>query len=195
MPDLATETRNAFEFIEKLYFETSYLIKEVEGQLQEEEERFVIVRPSGYQVSAVHSDGLEPANVKSWLRKVVAVAFVPEAATSLVKGQTATPLDDRLRVLFLVISFFAEGLREPTAFFGVVRGLQSRRGPDSKLERLMWRFPALWQQMFVKPPTLDFEDGTRSMKGKFKKLGLYSLTDSEEVRKKVVAPMLSMYRA
>ena len=194
MSDLATETRNAFEFIEKLYFETSYLIKEVEGLLQEEEERFVIVRPSGYQVSAVHSDGLEPSYVRSWLRKVVAVAFVPEAATSLVKGQTITPLNDELRVLFLVIPFFADGLREPTAFFGSVRSIKSRGGPDSKLERLMWRFPALWQKMFVKPPTLDFEEGTRSMKGKFKKLGLYSLTDSEEVRKKLVAPMLALYR-
>ena len=38
--ELIAQTRLAFEFIQKLYFEISYLIKEMEGLLAEEEEEF-----------------------------------------------------------------------------------------------------------------------------------------------------------
>ena len=71
MSDLVEQTRNAFEFIDKLFLETSYLIKEVEGQLQLMPEEFVILRPSGYGVTSLTSTGLEAQNVKLWVRKRV----------------------------------------------------------------------------------------------------------------------------
>jgi len=40
--ELITQTQLAFDFIQKLYFEVSYLIKEVEGQLAQEEEGFML---------------------------------------------------------------------------------------------------------------------------------------------------------
>ena len=45
--NLIRQTKNAFEYIQKLYLESSYLIKEMEGLLKEEEENFIIGRPSG----------------------------------------------------------------------------------------------------------------------------------------------------
>ena len=38
--ELETSWRHAFDFVQKFYRETSYLIKEVEGQLAKEPEEF-----------------------------------------------------------------------------------------------------------------------------------------------------------
>ena len=49
--EVATQIKNAFDFIQKLYNESSYLIKEIEGQLGESDLRFQILRPSGYGIT------------------------------------------------------------------------------------------------------------------------------------------------
>ena len=58
--DIVMQTKNAFDFVQKLFFEVSYLIKEIEGMVQQETEEFVIVKPSGYHVTTRTSTGLEP---------------------------------------------------------------------------------------------------------------------------------------
>lgn len=45
--NLIQQTKNAFDFIEKVYYEISYLIKEIEGILQQEDEEFTILKVSG----------------------------------------------------------------------------------------------------------------------------------------------------
>ena len=45
--EIVQQTKLAFDFIQKLYFEVSYLIKEIEGLFAEEEEGFILCRPSG----------------------------------------------------------------------------------------------------------------------------------------------------
>lgn len=42
---LAEQTKNSFDFVPKLYFEISYLMKETEAQLHEESDEFVIGNP------------------------------------------------------------------------------------------------------------------------------------------------------
>ena len=76
--ELAIQTRNAFDFVQKLYFEISYLIKEVEGLLQQQDDNFVILRSGGYSVTNRTSSGLEPMNVELWLSKTFTVFFCPE---------------------------------------------------------------------------------------------------------------------
>ena len=49
---LVEQTNLVFDFLQKLYLEVSYLIKEIEGILYGEEEKFIIGRPSGYSISA-----------------------------------------------------------------------------------------------------------------------------------------------
>jgi hypothetical protein len=194
MSDLADQTRNAFEFIEKLFLETSYLIKEVEGQLQQMPEGFVILRPSGYQVSALHSVGLEATNLKWWLRKVVAVGFVEETATKLQRGQTVTSFASDRKVLFLTIVFSADRLQAPTAFFGRLTQIENKNKQYTKFEHLMWEFPGSWETIFNTPPNISYDDGYCSFSGEFKKLKLYSLKTNEDVRKKLVEPMVKLYR-
>src|SRR5665647_634698 len=102
--NLEMQTRNALNFVQKLYFEISYLIKEIEGLLlHTEDEEFVIVRPSGYAVTSGKSTGLEPANVEWWLSKAFTVFFVPDKDTKLQSGTTTTPFHNHLRILLLDI--------------------------------------------------------------------------------------------
>ena len=74
--EIKMQIKNAFDFIQKLYNESSYLIKEIEGQLAESEYRFQILRPSGYSISARSSSGLEQTNVNLWPLRKFAVGFV-----------------------------------------------------------------------------------------------------------------------
>ena len=67
--EIIEQTNLAFDFIEKLYLESSYLIKEIAGILNEEEEKFVIGKSGGSGISSMSSRGLETNNVKSWLLK------------------------------------------------------------------------------------------------------------------------------
>ncbi|GFP32571.1 hypothetical protein HKBW3S42_00875 [Candidatus Hakubella thermalkaliphila] len=101
--EILRQTALAFDFIQKLYLEVSYLIKEIEGTLQEEDEKFVIGRPAGYGISARSSTGLESNNVSLWLLKKFAVFFVSEEKTKLERGQTITELHKDLKVLYLRI--------------------------------------------------------------------------------------------
>ena len=65
--EVAEQIKNAFEFIQKLYYESSYLIKEIEGQLSESEYEFQIVKPNGYQISTRNSTGLETNFINWWM--------------------------------------------------------------------------------------------------------------------------------
>ena len=95
------QTNLAFDFIQKLNLEVSYLIKEVEAMLSEEEERFIIGKPSGYGITSRGSTGLETTNVSLWLLRRFAVCFIPEGETKIQNGQTVTELHDNLRILYL----------------------------------------------------------------------------------------------
>ena len=81
--ETAKQIKNAFEFIQKLFNESSYLIKEIEGQLAENEHRFQILKTSGYAISGRSSNGLEANNVIFWLLRKFGVAFVEETKTEL----------------------------------------------------------------------------------------------------------------
>ena len=79
--EIIEQTILAFDLIQKLYLEVSYLIKEVEGLLGEEEENFQIGRIGGYAVTAPSSLGLEVNNVNQWLMRKMAVSFIAKKYT------------------------------------------------------------------------------------------------------------------
>ena len=118
--EIIKQTKLAFEFLQKLYFEVSYLIKEVEGLLAEEDETFIIGRPSGYSISYRSSTGLEPKNVDLWLMRTAAVFFVPEVDTESGRGQTHTPLEPEIKVLYLRIVLDDDEIDQPYVQFGVM---------------------------------------------------------------------------
>jgi len=192
--DLEQQTRNALGFVQKLYFEISYLIKEVEGMLHSEEEKFVIGKPSGYQVTSGKSTGLEPANVEAWLSKAFTVFFVPAKETKLQSGMTNTPFHDHLKVLLLDIELEGKINKTPRIMAGVLYDIRSKRDKLNKFEHMMSEFIYSRDKVFASAPDLSYEDSYLSMKGHLFDLPLFSLQTSEDISHKIVGPMLAYYR-
>jgi hypothetical protein len=191
--DITNQIRNAFDFIQKLYNESSYLIKEIEGQLGETEYRFQMLRPSGYSISARSSTGLEPNNVNLWLLRKFAVAFVEETNTEIQKGQNFTEINDNLRVLYFRIILDDKNQVEPQLFFGVFYEIKQFKDWVKKFENLMGNFEYVDSKLFAKFPNIDYEDNTFKIKGKFKKVDLLDINSSSELIEKVINPAIKLY--
>jgi hypothetical protein len=193
--DIAAQTKAAFDFIEKLYLETSYLVKEIEGLLYEEEERFVIGRPSGYHVSFRMSSGLETNNVKLWSPKKFGVFFVPEEETKLKGGQTFTPMRDDLKLIYLRVLFNNSKEKVPTIFSGVLYDIWKKRSDKiNKFEYLMGPIQYKDDRIFANGKTVAYEDTSLRLKGTFLKNDLFDMTDSQALVDKIVKPTLDLYR-
>ena len=192
---LEEQTKNAFDFIQKLYFEISYLIKEVEGLLQREDERFVIGRPSGYGITAIKSTGLDPSNVDLWLYKSLTVFFCPESETELVKGQTVTQLHDKLKLLILDIDLTGKKNSHPRIIAGCIHDIVDIRKNMSKFENGMSEFAYYHDKIFSTLPKVDYKDSYISFKGTTFEVPLFSVNKSDDIIKKIIEPMLNLYRS
>ncbi len=192
--DIIKQTKNAFDFIQKLFLEVSYLIKEIEGMVQEEEEKFKIARPTGYSVSTRTSTGLEPINVENWLPKVFVVFFAPEEKMKIYQGQSITKLEKDLKVLLIYIEIMDRELPQPKISYGIIYDIKSKRSQWHKFEYMMGRFTYNGKKIFKNIPEVDYEDAYCSFKGKFKRINLFSIENSNDIRKKIVEPMLKLYR-
>ncbi len=192
--DIIKQTKNAFDFVQKLFFEVSYLIKEIEGMVQEEEEKFIITRPSGYHVSTRTSTGLEPIYVENWLPKVFAVSFVPEEMTKIQAGQSITKLEENPKLLLLYIEVIGREITQPKITFGTVYNIKSKRKQYYKFEHFMTSFIYSGKKIFQNISNIDYEDNYFSFKGKFKQINLFSIENSNDIRKKIVEPIIKLYR-
>lgn len=194
--EIIRQTALAFDFIQKLYLEVSYLIKEIEGTLQEEEEKFIIGRPAGYGISARSSTGLESNNVNLWLLKKFAVFFVPEERTKLERGQTITELSKDLKVLYLRIVLNDKNIDEPTIYSGVLYNIQKKPQAKwvSKFESIMGHIEYNDDKIFKKPQEIDYEDVYVRFQGELIKNNLYDINDSQILYDKIIKPSLELYR-
>jgi hypothetical protein len=173
-----------------LYFEVSYLIKEVEGLLQEE--GFTMLRPSGYQVTTRNSTGLEPLYVEMWLPKSMNVAFSHSQGTSMRSGQSVTPFADDLKILLLRVELQGKGLKEPTVRFACLDRTRKKK-EQKKFEQLMAEFAYYGAKMFSEDGQLSYENAYCSLSGRYKSVPLFSIQDSAAVAERIVKPMLKLY--
>ena len=186
----------AFDFIEKLNLEVSYLIKEVERMLSEEEERFVIGKPSGYGISTRSSTGLEPNNVSLWALRRFAVCFIPDSATTVRNGQTVTELHDKLRILYMRFVLNGKNTAEPTVYSGVLHDIKSgtKAKSNRKFENFMGHFEYIRNTLFNDPEKIRYKDATVALRGKLTSVSLFDVNDSDAIRTKIVEPSLELYR-
>ena len=192
--DTANQIRNAFDFIQKLYNESSYLIKEIEGQLAENEHRFQLLRTSGYAISSRSSSGLEPNNVNFWLLRRFGVAFVDEINTELIKGQNVTEINDNLKVLYFRVILDDKNESEPQLIYGVFHNIKAFKDKwIKKFENLMGNFEYVDNKLFSQIPDIDYEDGTFKLRGKFKKVNLLDINSSDELIEKVINPAIEIF--
>jgi hypothetical protein len=190
--DLIAQTKNACDFIQKLYFEISYLIKEIEGMLQEEE--LVIGRPSGYGVSTRSSTGLEPNNVENWLPRSFTVFFCQKDLSKMYQGTTTTKIQDYLKVLIIHIELFDKEIKNPKITYALITDIVSKKPKWEKFEYLLSRFAYNGKKIFSNGPNIKYEDGYCTFRGKFYTENLFSINSSDELKKKIVDPMLELYR-
>lgn len=191
--EIAKQIKNAFEFIQKLFNESSYLIKEIEGQLAENEHRFQILKTSGYAISGRSSNGLEANNVIFWLLRKFGVAFVEEANTELKKGQNFTEINKDLKVIYIRIVLDDKNESAPQLIFGVFYEIEKHKDWIKKYENLMGQFEYVDNKMFAKFPNVDYEDSNFKIKGKFKKVNLLDINSSDELIEKVINPVIKIY--
>lgn len=200
MPDkkeIIEQTRLAFDFLQRLYIEASYLIKEIEGILKEEEEKFIIGRPAGYSISARSSTGLEANNVALWLLRKFAVFFVPENRTKQERGQTITTIDKTLKILYLRIVLNDNKLNEPAIYSGALFDMAIKQPGKwiKKFENAMGHLEYNDEKMFKVPEQIDYEDAYIKLRGEFIKNHLFDINDSQTIVKKIIKPSLELYRS
>ncbi len=194
--EIVEQTRLAFDFIQKLYLEVSYLVKEMEGLLGGEEEHFVIGRPSGYGITTRSSTGLEANNVLLWAPRNLAVFFVPEQNTRLTSGQTNTPVAKDTCVIYLRIILENKEIEEPVLVAGILHSFEkktSKKWPE-KVEQLMASIEYHDAQVFRSLDQIDYEDANVAFKGKLIQVNLFDLNTSQELATQVVAPVLAVFR-
>ena len=195
--EIVTQTQLAFEFIQKLYLEVSYLIKEIEGTLFEEKEKFSICRPGGYGVTARGSTGLESVFVNMWLMRKLAVAFIPEILIKMEKGQTHTEISKDLRVLYLRVVLDDTAIDQPKLYTGYFTNFEVNKAGErlrNRFENMMSHITYNDQKVFNNPRVVEYEDAYFKFDGKFIETNLYDIPDSKTLSEKVIIPTLALYR-
>jgi len=194
--EIIEQTNLAFDFIQKLYLEVSYLIKEIEGILREEEEKFIIGKPGGYSVTARSSTGLESINVNLWLLRKFAVFFVPEDKAERKGGQAITKIDENLKVLYLRILLNDRSVNEPTLYSGVLYNIHKKPKANwiLKFENMMGHFEYNDDKIFKDVAKIDYEDAYIKIEGELIKNNLFEINDSETILKKIIKPSIELYR-
>jgi len=187
----------AFDFIQKLFHEVSYLIKEVEGNLGRELEEFVIGKSSGYGIFAKSSLGLDPGGVDLWLRRKMSVFFVPKNVTKD-GSTTSTNINDDLKAIYLriVLDDDSSGF-EPVIYSGVIFNIKNTLGGTklSKFENYPYHFEINEQKIFRGKEKFHYEDNYIAFDSELKKVNLFDITDSDAIMREIVEPTLSLFRA
>jgi len=194
--EIVEQSSLAINFVEKLYLESSYLIKEIAGILNEEEEKFVIGKSGGSGISSMSSRGLEPNNVKLWLLKKFSVFFVPEEKTVIRGGTTITKIDKDLKVLYLRVVLNDKNVKEPTVYSGVLYNIEKKLENKfiSKFEHVMTNLEYNGNKVFKDIQKINYENIYIKIKGELIKNNLFEITNSETIVKKIIKPSLELYR-
>ncbi len=194
--EVVHQTQLAFDFLQRLYHESSYLIKEIEGQLAEEEEKFVIGKPGGYQITTRTSEGLDSTNVTRWPLRKFSVFFVPEEFTKQTGGVTNTSFVKGLKVIFIRVIFDEKEIAEPYIIAGVLYNIVGKHKIwPKKFEHMIRHIEYNENKVFSDENLLDFEDTRMKFKGKFCLINLFDINSSDDIEKLILAPVLKLFRA
>jgi hypothetical protein len=191
---IVEQCRYAFDFIQKLFLEVSYLVKEVEGLLLEED--FVIGRPSGYQISARGSSGLEPVHVNMWLLRKFGVFFAPSSKIATDKGQTRLSIEKPAKVIYLRVILRDEKMAEPMIYAGVLHGIQKAADTKwpTKFEQAMQHIEYNDEKIFKGDlRNIEYHDARITLRGDLLGMPLFDINDSEAISEKLVKPCLESY--
>lgn len=193
--EIVEQTKLAFNFIEKLYFESSYLIKEIEGILAQEDERFIIAQPGGYGITSRGSNSLRA--VEYWLLKKFSVCFIPEEYSKKTKTVVSTYFNKKLRIIFLRFVLHDKDITEPKVYIGVLQNIAKKTEENKypqKVEHIVGHIEYNDSKILKNLPDIDYEDNYIKMKGKIISHNLYDIKDSNDISEKLINPILKIFR-
>lgn len=183
----------AFDFIQRLYLEVSYFIKEIEGILGEHD--FVIGKPRGYQITSRSSTGLEATNVNLWLLKRFGVFFAPKEKFVFQRG-TVLSIEKPAKVLYLRIILNDTNISDPTVYSGVLYNIQKQANTDwpKSFEQAMSHIEYNDDRIFRDNlSSISYEDAKIQLKGELIRTALFDMNDGETIRDRIVRPSLELY--
>lgn len=189
--DLVKQTQSALDFVQKLYLETFYLIKEIEGLLSEED--FGILKPNAYKVNAKTSTSLESWGVEEWLPKTLTVCFCKKDFIEG-KSKTSTKFRDDLKLLVLHIDIFDKKIKQPRLLFGVIKNIKNKVDNISKFENHMWEFAYNWEKIFANLPNIKYSDKQVAFEGETIEKNLLDINSSDDIVKELIKPVLKIYQ-
>ena len=189
------QTKSGFDFVEKLYSECAYLVKEIEDLLQKQEEKFKIGKQRGYQISA--SGSLALKNPDQWMYKKLCAYFVPASLTKEVGGRTETSFGKDLKIIYLLIILSEERLKTPQIAIGVL----------SEFKKLTRRIPRVeyfvipymekiwdWIKVHGSSKKKQYKDSQLEFDTKFVIRDLFDINSVQDVEKKLINPAMRFFR-
>jgi hypothetical protein len=194
--EVVDQTSIAFDHIQKLYYETSYLIKEIEGLLREEKpEEFIIGKPSGYGISSLSSTGIESSNVNNWLLRKFSVFFVSANNTKESRGRTNTPITHKLKIIYARIILNDSKIKEPKIQLGVLYDIKKKESKFKKFEECMGHFEYNDSRFEKKGNLIEFDSAYISLRGEIREYNLFDISDSSTLKNKIIDPFMKLYRS
>lgn len=191
---MVEQTKLAIESMVSLYVELSYLIKEIEGLLKQEDEEFVIGKPAGYGITTKGSTSLDQA--ENWLLKKFSVFFVPEEFTKEGRN-TVTEFKDGLKIIYLRFVLHDKNNTEPKIYIGVLKGLstntEEKKWPD-KVEHIMGHIEYNENKILKDISNINYEDKNLTIKGKLIEINFFDITNSNDIVDKLIKPAMKIFR-
>ena len=189
----ANQIKNAFDFLEKLYQESAFLIREVESQLNEKRHKFQLFS-DGYCICSRTSIGLEAKEINSWLRKKFAVAFVEKSNADLQNEQVrCTETNENSKILYFRFILDDINQSEPQLIFGVFHDIRFYKDWVKKRGNLLVAVEYADNKLLAKFPNIDYEDDTFKLKGKLKKVNLFDINSTKKLIEEVINPIIQLY--
>lgn len=186
----------AFEFIDKLYFEISYLIKEIEGLLKREEEEFLMARPRGYGITVGSSTGLEYPDW--WWYKKFSVFYVPNEKIKKLGGRTSTSFQKGLKIIYLIFNLTDKDISVPKVAIGTLYDIHCKSIDHYKKfeDTTVYYLNSIWDLAMNHSNFSegDFEDKNMKFKGKFMIKDLFEINNTQDIQKKLLIPTLKQFR-
>ncbi len=186
---LIKQTDLAFEFINKLFVETSILIKEVEGILKSY--GFNMLKPKGYQIIVKSITGIEAA--EQWLYRKYSVGFVKK--TDIKRGRTDTIINELLELLYMRFVLSDSNEKEPVLYFGKLFDIEIKEPGKkyfSKFEGILAHIEYNDVSFFNDITKIDYENALIKCKRELFKLNLYDIKNKDDIFKKIIKPFLGI---
>ena len=129
--------------------------------------------------------------------RTAAVFFVSVTDAEIKRGQTYTPLEPSIKVIYLRVVMDEKEFEQPYVQYGVMTNFVKKSSPKKWPEK----FEQLMAHLEYRPPRfpdesgkLDYQHPYIQFQGQLLTTPLYDLNTSQDIKEQVIQPALELYR-